>query len=91
MSRTTPASRPAWSIPHGRSVGPSDWPSRARSTSASHVAHRIHTGANRASALVSGYHYGLAIAAGLALLTAMLVFLAPAARPTAEQVAAATA
>ena len=63
----------------------------ASTISASHVAHRIHTGANRASALVSGYHYGLAIAAGLAVLTAMLVFLAPRLRPTAEQVAAATA
>ena len=63
----------------------------ASTISASHVAHRIHAGANRASALVSGYHYGLAIAAGLAVLTAMLVFLAPRLRPTAEQVAAATA
>ncbi len=63
----------------------------ASTISASHVTHRIHAGASRASALVSGYHYGLAIATALAVLTAVLVFLAPRLRPTAEQVAAATA
>ena len=63
----------------------------ASTLSASHVAHRIHAGAGRASALTSGYHYGLAIAAALAALSALLVLLAPRLRPTAEQVAAATA
>jgi EmrB/QacA subfamily drug resistance transporter len=63
----------------------------ASTVSASHVTHRIQAGAGRASALVSGYHYGLAVAAGLAVLTALLVFLAPQLRPTAEQIAAATA
>lgn len=37
------------------------------------------------------HHYGLAIAAALAVLTSLLVLLAPRPRPTAEQVAAATA
>jgi hypothetical protein len=63
----------------------------ASTVSASHVTHRIHAGASQASALVSGYHFGLIIAAGLAVLTALLVFVAPQLRPTAEQVAAATA
>jgi predicted MFS family arabinose efflux permease len=63
----------------------------ASTLSASHVTHRIHTGASGPSALTSGYHYGLVIAAALAVLTALLVFAAPRLRPTAEQVAAATA
>ena len=63
----------------------------ASTVSATHVAHRIHAGADRASALVSGYHHGLVIATVLAVATALLVFLAPRLRPTAEQVAAATA
>lgn len=63
----------------------------ASTLSASHVTHRIQGGASRASALAGGYHYGLVIATTLAVLTALLVFLAPRLRRTAEQVAAATA
>jgi predicted MFS family arabinose efflux permease len=62
----------------------------ASTVSASHVAHQIQAGASRASALASGYHYGLVIASALAVLTALLVFFTPRLRPTAEQVAAAT-
>ncbi len=63
----------------------------ASTVSATHVTNRIHAGASRCSALVSGYHYGLAVAAALAVLTTLLVFLTPRLRPTAEQVAAAAA
>ena len=75
----------AWQV--GGSVGLAI----ASTIAASHVTHRIQAGANRAAALTSGYHYGLVIAAALAVLAALLVFLTPQLRPTAEQVAAATA
>jgi hypothetical protein len=63
----------------------------ASTVAASHIMHRIHAGASLASAQTSGYHYGLGIAVALAVLTALLVLLAPRLRPTAEQVAAPTA
>ena len=59
--------------------------------STSHVTAELHAGHAPVSALASGYHYGLAIAAGLALLNGLLAFAAPRLRPTAEMVAAATA
>lgn len=55
----------------------------------SHVTAQLHAGHAPISALASGYHYGLAIAAGLAVVNGLLAFAAPRLRPTAEMVAAA--
>jgi predicted MFS family arabinose efflux permease len=59
--------------------------------STAHVSAAVHAGAAPGQALLSGYHYGLTIAAALAVINGLLVFAAPRLRPTAAMVAAATA
>jgi EmrB/QacA subfamily drug resistance transporter len=59
--------------------------------STSHVTTALHAGATRGTALVSGYHYGLTIAAALALVNGLLVIAAPRLRPTPAMVAAVAA